>query len=264
MAKTLLTVDPKMAPWAQETPTRTLISPNLKEVSFLNSSEKKDEYLEHLMKLNLPKDAVVVDVGANVGAFSCALSRHLGSEARVFAIEPFKQTFDCLSKNTEGFPVKCCKFAIGTDEGMLEGTFLPEYTLLSGFHVTGEDQTELEMLTGRSLDKEFTVIKETVPCVRLDNFLTQQGIAGSIDVLKIDVEKAELDVILSLGSRLADVTCVVAEVHMPNLKQFKDILEARFGEERVWVSEKDLPCFLVGERPSEWSDSLSTYIVFAI
>jgi hypothetical protein len=55
MIKTLLTVDPKLAPWAQETPTTTLISPNLKEVAFLNSSEKKDEYLEHLIKQNLPK-----------------------------------------------------------------------------------------------------------------------------------------------------------------------------------------------------------------
>jgi ethanolamine ammonia-lyase small subunit len=80
---------------------------------------------------------------------------------------------------------------------------------------------------------------------------------GYFLTLNIDVEKAELDVILSLGSRLADITCIAAEVHAPNLKQFKEILEARFG------GEKDLPCFLVGERPSEWSDSLSTYIVFA-
>jgi hypothetical protein len=47
----------------------TFTSPNSREVEFLNSSDKKDEYMEHLMKLALPKDAVIVDVGANVGAF---------------------------------------------------------------------------------------------------------------------------------------------------------------------------------------------------
>ena len=134
--------------------------------------------------------------------------------------------------------------------------------MLSGFHV-GNDKEALELLAGRKLDKEFSVINETVSCIRLDTFLQQEGITNKIDVLKIDVEKAELDVLLSLGSRLADVQCVCAEVHEPNLVRFKEILEARYGTGNVWVSDKDLPLFALDEKPAEWDASLNTYIIFA-
>jgi FkbM family methyltransferase len=243
--------------------TITFVSPNQKEVEFLNCSDKKDEYMEHLVKCNLSKTSIVVDVGANVGAFSCAISKYLGAEAHVVAIEPFMQTFGCLSKNTAGLPVKCRKFAIGTTEGELVGSFLPEYTLLSGFHVGEEDKKELEALAGRSLDKEFTVVKEKVKCLRLDNFLEQEGLNSKVDVLKIDVEKSELDVLLSLGDRLKDVGCVAAEVHEHNLKEFKEILEGRYGVGNCWVSVKDLPKFALAETPNDWNSSLNTYIVFA-
>lgn len=219
--------------------------------------------MEHLVKCELPKNAVVVDVGANVGAFSCAISKHLGAEAQVYAIEPFMQTFNCLRQNTAAFAVNCKKTAIGTKEGDLMGSFLPEYTLLSGFHVGDSDKNELEKLAGRSLDKEFTVIEEKVQCLRLDNFLAQEGLAGKIDVLKIDVEKAELDVLLSLGDRLKDVGCVAAEVHEPNLAQFKEILEGRYGVDNCWISDKDLPKFALDEVPADWKPDLNTYIIFA-
>lgn len=243
-----------------------LLALNKKEAEFLESSEKKDEYMEHIIKIGLQEkdDAVVIDVGANVGAFSCAIANHLRSNSRIHAIEPFEQTHALLTSNTAfATQVKCHKLAIGTEEGDATGVFLPNYTLLSGFHVSDEDKKNLEKLAGRTLEDEFASATETVPCLRLDSFCKKNDLNGKIDVLKIDVEKAELDVLLSLGDRLKDVQCVVAEVHQPHLDQFRAILEARFGKGSVWVSEEDLPRFALNDDPEEWPDNLSTYIVFA-
>ena len=237
-----------------------LSSPNTSEVSFLNSSDKKDEYMMHLRTLTFPTDAVVLDIGANVGAFSKSVANYLGSEARVFAFEPFQAPFEHLSKNVAGLPVECIKNGVGTQEGTLKGTYLPNYTLLSGFHVDGKDKEMLEQLAGKSLDVEFAGAEEEVECTRLDSFMAARGL-DKVDILKIDVEKAELDVLLSLGDRLADVGCVVAEVHQVNLERFVEVLQSRFST--VQVGEKDLPKFCLGHTPEAWPEELNTHIVFA-
>lgn len=238
----------------------TFTSPNETEVAFLNSSDKKDEYMTHLRTLSFPPNATVLDVGANVGAFSKSIALHLGNEARVFAFEPFQEPFDHLSRNVSGLPVTCIRNGVGTQEGKLKGTYLPNYTLLSGFHVDGSDKAMLEQLAGKSLDTEFTGSVEEVDCTRLDSFMVANNI-DRVDVLKIDVEKAELDVLLSLGDKLADVGCVVAEVHQPNLERFVEVLNGRFST--VIVGDKDLPKFCIGHTPESWPDDLNTFIVFA-
>ena len=250
-----------------------LTSPNETEVKFLNDPTKRDEYMEHITtKLNLPSDAVIVDVGANIGAFSCRIAQYLqekggvpqGNAATICAIEPFAELFEHLVKNTSNYSaVKCRKLAIGTVSGDINGTYLPNYTLLSGFHVSAADKALLEELAGRSLENEFTAVQETVKCMPLSDFLEQECIRGRVDLLKIDVEKAELDVLKSLGTRLADVGSVVAEVHQENLEEFQELLESRYGKVRCWVSEKDLPKFTLGEAPKQWAEELNTFIVFA-
>lgn len=235
-------------------------SPNENEVKFLTSSDKKEEYITHLLTLDLPGTATIFDVGANVGAFSIEIARHLGGETRVFAFEPFQDPFNHLLNNVSGLPVTCIRQAVGIDDSSLKGVYLPNYTLLSGFHVETGDKTMLEQLAGKNLDKEFDGKVEKVDCIRLDTFMNIHNIS-TIDVLKIDVEKAELNVLLSLGERVDDVRSVVAEVHQPNLEQFVEILNERFSS--VVVSDKDLPQFCLDNTPSSWPEALNTYIVFA-
>ena len=244
-----------------------LQSPNPKELSFLNDSEKKNEYMSHIKsKLNFSQGSVIIDVGANVGVFSIQIAQYLSNlNPKIYSFEPFEKTFSCLESNTSSFaPIHCRQLAIGTKVGKRSGYFLPSYTLLSGFHVSEEDKLNLEKLAGGPLDEAFTLAEETVDCVRLDSFLETEGIMGKIDLIKIDVEKSELDVLHSLGSRLADVKSIAAEVHEHTLKEFTEILEKRYGHDNVWISPKDLPTFaLNGQKPSDWDDSLNTYIVFA-
>ena len=64
------------------------------------------------------KGDIVVDLGATVGEFSCAI---LGRKPlHVYALEPSDQSFPCLVKNTRGCPVTPINKAIAdTDEDII-------------------------------------------------------------------------------------------------------------------------------------------------
>jgi FkbM family methyltransferase len=238
-----------------------MISPNQKEIDFLQSKDKADEYMTHLQSLQFDGEVTVFDVGANVGMFSISISNHFGNDANVYAFEPFKELYDSLIKNTENLRVKHVNKAVMTKNEPIKGCYLPNYTLLSGFYVDQSDKENLELLANKSLDSEFTMIEEIVDAIRLDTFMEQNQI-DKIDILKIDVEKAELNVLQSLGTRLENVKCVVAEVHEVNIEKFVEILRQQF--KNVCIGEKDLPKFCLNdEQPSEWISELNTYIVFA-
>jgi FkbM family methyltransferase len=240
-------------------------SPNPVEVAFLNAPDKKHEYLERIQRsgLRIPEEnAVILDVGGNVGHFALQ-GAQLAPRGRVFSFEPFTALHASLTQNTSSSPnVTALRLAIGETPGSVSATYLPNYTLLSGLHVSEQDQRALEALAGRSLDHEFTKVTEEIQVVRLDDWMASNGIE-KVDILKIDVEKAELGALRSVGARLKDVRCVAAEVHEENLKEFVSILRQRFGD-KVEVSEKDLPKFtLRGADVKDWPAALNTYIIFA-
>src|SRR5260370_9058524 len=60
------------------------------------SASKEPDTVQWL--LDMPKDAVFVDVGANVGAYSLMAAR-LKSQARILAIEPSAPTYASLCRN---------------------------------------------------------------------------------------------------------------------------------------------------------------------
>lgn len=138
------------------------------------------------------------------------------------------------------------QLAVGADSSAKTGTYLPNYTLLSGFHVDKRDKELLQSLAGRSLDREFEAHEETVQFTRLDEWLRDNDIEH-IDLLKIDVEKSELDVILSLGDAACRVSAVIAEVHEANreaLSQPERCSRMEFGTQHVYrlcAQSKALP-----------------------
>lgn len=238
-----------------------LSAPNEKEMKFLQSKDKSDEYMQHLRLLDISDSPVVIDVGANIGMFSVSMAKHIGAHAKIYAFEPFHEPFEHLVKNVADMPVEPINKAVMAAEKTITGSYLPNYTLLSGFYVDEHDKAVLEELAHRALDKEFTVIKEEVEAIRLDTFMTSRGITR-VDILKIDAEKSELDVLHSLGAMLANVQCIIAEVHELHIKDFVAILKGRYAD--VEVSVPDLPKFcLDGTTPETWPTELNTYIVFA-
>ncbi len=92
--------------------TMQITSPNSKEVEFLQSKDKSDEYMSHIRSLTIRENAVVFDVGANIGAFSISIANHIGPLVRIYSFEPFQEPFEHLVRNVSGLPVETINKAV--------------------------------------------------------------------------------------------------------------------------------------------------------
>ena len=246
--------------------------------SWTNDDERrflasKDEYAVFLRELfsGSSSGVVVVDVGANNGMFSIQCVQELPAGSCVYAFEPFSRPFACLSINaalsnddsTTSTRIEPVRAAVAEVVGELDGTYLPNYSLLSGFHVSAIDKALLEGLAGRTLDEEFAAIRERVPCVRLDDWMSGVGV-DRVHLLKVDTEKSELGVLRSLGSRVGDVDAVLVEVHEETKDGVLEFLTLA-GFTIVSVSDPAPPTFcLRGRSFSAGFDArLNTYLVWA-
>lgn len=128
----------------------------------------------------LQEGQVFVDVGANVGYFSFYAAEKVGNQGKVFAFEPSKREFIRLLKgqlvnkfkNIITFPI-----AISDYSGFAE-------LVVEEFH-TGMNRLAGSQNINRGNEKWIT------PCDTLDKIMEDYF----IDVLKIDVEGAELNVL---------------------------------------------------------------------
>jgi len=150
----------------------------------------------------LPENAFVVDVGANIGLFSIYVKSRCPG-ARVLAFEPAPGNLDALRRNLDlhgnqdvtVYP--CC---LGTEASA--GVTLTYYPQLPGNSTLHPGEKELQRtLMAQRLGTEdaaklFDATEVSVPVQRLSTVLAD-GYADvpSIDLLKIDVEGAELEVL---------------------------------------------------------------------
>ena len=150
-----------------------------------NASEKKYLFMpwrfdlaeRSLLVKEMPKDAVFVDIGANVGIYSLYVASHLGPNGRVIAFEPNPSAYQRLSTNV----------------ALNEATLSADIALLQ-LGVSAKDEiVELYLddgnLGGSSLVME-SANKTTIECKPLLDVLQSQGVE-KIHGLKIDIEGAE-------------------------------------------------------------------------
>ena len=176
---------------------------------------------------------MVIDVGANVGLFALEVLERTGSDLELHAIEPLPGNFALLEQNLadeDGERVRCHQIALGEAESEVEFTYFPRVSVWS----TRYPGRELDQLEGarqasgprrrrsraaterlnESMNR-MVLSGETVRCQvkRLSDLLEAEHIS-SVDLLKIDVEKAELDVLAGIDDRDWDrIRQVVIEVH---------------------------------------------------
>lgn len=141
------------------------------------------------LKLKCPE--VVLDAGANKGDFALKCHTHW-PKARILAIEPHPRTFKTLSLRCYTHGIDAWEGALSSSEGVME--------LLD--HGEGE-QSQMNSLASESkvTETRFSELAGCEPTARiavrvstLDTVASDFGIS-QIDILKIDVEGAEISVL---------------------------------------------------------------------
>lgn len=192
---------------------------------------EKEVYQRHGVTLRNAR--CIVDAGANIGLFSLfALGRC--PRATVYACEPAPPLFDILRANTAVYgdrarPLNC---GLSDRPGSAELTFYFNSSAMSSFHADlGEERQALEAIlrnqqrqgmdgmdevmrhAGDLLDERFRSETFTCELRTLSQVIRDEGIER-IDLLKVDVQKAEEEVMAGLEPEHWErVRQIVLEVH---------------------------------------------------
>jgi FkbM family methyltransferase len=147
--------------------------------------------------------ATVVDVGANIGYNTVHAARLAGPRGRVVAIEPTPDNLEVLRRNVA---------ASGLDNIVVEPVAAGRAAGTRDLFVRGEKSAVNSLFP----DSCYAHVTDVIPVsvVPLDEL-----VAGAVDVVKIDVEGAELDVLEGMPRILqARRTALIVEWH-PLLQQ---------------------------------------------
>ncbi|MEU7138537.1 FkbM family methyltransferase [Nocardia sp. NPDC046473] len=184
--------------------------------------------------LTIPPDALVVDVGANIGMYSLFVHSEVPS-ASILAFEPLPPLCRALRHNLTAHQVQARVFPYGLSDSDREVpfTYYPGYTTMStqsAYADTDEDKefvrrAAIESLPesddGREvleeldsiLDFRFQSVTHTCRVRRLSEVIDEEGV-DRIDMIKIDVQRAEMDVLRGIDRRhWPMVRQIVMEVH---------------------------------------------------
>ncbi|OMI85425.1 hypothetical protein BSZ07_33605 [Streptomyces sp. M1013] len=198
---------------------------NRREADFIFREVFRDnEYLRN--GVTLPEHPTVVDVGANVGGAS-VLFGLVSPGARIFALEPVPHLCRAIELNARLHDIDLVVIpgAVGDARRKTKITYYPKNTAMSGLLADQADREVLKTyLEGEgdstSADGLDTMVAEllageSVDCdVRTLGQALQDHSVDRIDLLKIDVEKAEWQVLLGIDDDLWQrVHQVVMEVH---------------------------------------------------
>jgi FkbM family methyltransferase len=148
------------------------------------------------------RGVVSVDVGAYIGVISLAMARFGPSDHAVHSFEADDLNYERLRLNVSG----------------ASGTSILTHNTAVGNRVGTAEFTRNQDPGTNHLDVESNpsvapVSVYTVPVTTLDAFAQKQGI-NDIDVLKVDVEGADLDVLRSAAGLLGDgrIKAIVVEI----------------------------------------------------
>lgn len=150
-----------------------------------------------MRRLVRPGD-VILDVGANIGYFTSLFAKLTGPKGKVFAFEPEPRNFFYLSKNIQQNSydhVTLFNGAVSSSPGKLK-LFVCGYD--SGHHTINQQGGIEAYRHGREGDTR----EIEIDAVKLDEWLV--GKANRVDVVKIDVEGAEVLVLESMRRILTE------------------------------------------------------------
>jgi FkbM family methyltransferase len=208
---------------------------------------KNQVYLKH--GITLRDHACIFDAGANIGLFTLFVGQQCQNPT-IYAFEPAPPLFEILRLNTNLYEVnvKLFNFGISNETKTATFTFYPSSSGMSSFYADKEEEKEVlkaimlnqlqsgmdgiqqvmeyadELLEERFKAQTFNCQLRTLSEVIFENNVEQ------IDLLKIDVQKSELDVLQGIKDRdWKKIQQIVIEVHDTEgrLEQIKNLLRTQ-------------------------------------
>lgn len=153
-----------------------------------------EEQLTRVFKLG--KGMTFLDVGAHIGRYTLRAGMMVGKEGKIIAVEPNRDNFDVLVRNialnrlTNCIPLNLAAYSSDTELDLFHGPSSAEH----------------------SIKEDFGKGSQKVKSRALDNVLEEIGVK-KVDMVKIDVEGAELEVLRGMEKTLTrDGPALIIEV----------------------------------------------------
>jgi len=232
------------------------VLPNGMEVAYQSKAEltyfykdifEKQVYLRHGVSLH--EGECVFDVGANIGLFTLYAHRRV-NHLKIYAFEPAPPLFKILSSNTALHKVNARLFncGISSEPKIASFTFYPQSSGMSSFYADKQEEKEaLRAIMRNQLEAGMEGMEDVMRHAEdlleerfkseifdcqlrpLSEIINEQGVER-IDLLKIDVQKSELDVLAGIeGSDWSRIRQIVIEVHDlgGRLREITELLSQR-------------------------------------
>jgi amino acid adenylation domain-containing protein/FkbM family methyltransferase len=207
---------------------------NRTDTTYLYQEIFEDEvYLKQ--GVSLPEHACIFDVGANIGLFTLFVAERC-PDARIYAFEPLAPIFDVLRINSKlsGANIKLFPIGLSNVEKSETFTYYPQYPSRSGLTAYADATDEVAVIKKFLANKQESGVAEIgvmlaeaddlfggyfngelLECRvrRLSDVMREEKI-DRIDLLKIDVQRAEFDVLQGIDDDdWTMIQQVVMEVH---------------------------------------------------
>lgn len=165
----------------------------------LANSTEHEPALAEFIKKQTSTGNVCFDVGCQWGTFSLLMADSVGDTGKVISVDPVDRHIEALRKSAH---------ANGFDNISVHRTALTNKNGTVSVH-THSKNTGASRL---SRDSIWHGRGEPVSAYTLDSFCEQE-IVDEIDLLKLDVEGAELDVLEGAAQMLDSIEVLIIEVH---------------------------------------------------
>ena len=235
----------------------SMYSYNRSEIKMLHT-EIFEHKTYHKNGIKIPKNATIIDIGANVGAFSI-FSMITFENPKIYAFEPLSPIYGLLEKNVGLYAGDIEVFNVGISDKEEEAIFdyYPYATTLSGRHSenynihdevkkfldntweTNEQQVaneqKDELLKTRLINEKHTCQLKSLSQIIKENAITH------IDLLKIDAENAEMAIINGITEAdWTKIDQIIIEVYDEDgrLNKIKEILANHNFETSVFQSKE--------------------------
>lgn len=173
-----------------------------------------EQHIEKFIKMVVKENDYCLDVGANIGYYSCLMGNLIGEKGKVFAFEPVHYNLKILNTNimlNRLKNVSVCSNALGESTGEMEMKIYPENSFLTGHNSLIDNEVIKE--------NQFYETK-SINVVSIDEYLEKNKIER-IDVVKIDIEGYEYNFFLGAKKLMTDFNPIIIFEHNPN--RIKDI-----------------------------------------